>query len=140
MNFKIRFLLLDFEITVCTIPSKSALKGTAIYSAYLLILAQLELIGVHLIGCVSDGAQPNVLKRVCRPNYYYLRFQVVTKEKGTTANWKFVVRLHSAQTSGKLGKSGLKLVPKLTRKHIDPNSFEKMRVSTAVQVIILSIF
>ena len=30
MNFKIRFLLLDFEITVCTIPSKSALKGTAI--------------------------------------------------------------------------------------------------------------
>ena len=179
MNFKIRFLLLDFEITVCTIPSKSALKGTAIYSAYLLILAQLELIGVHLIGCVSDGAQPNVafwnqcgivgwtskgkvfnnkmihpfrkgptepnyedhpemfiyfvrctahlekckrnnilnhgcvrvnchfvslLKRVCRPNYYYLRFQVVTKEKATTANWKFVVRLHSAQTSGKLGK------------------------------------
>ena len=60
MVFKAKFLTSDFEVTICTLPAKGAVKGTVVYSAFIILTIALHKIGVHLLACVNDGAQPNV--------------------------------------------------------------------------------
>ncbi|CAK1591187.1 unnamed protein product [Parnassius mnemosyne] len=72
----------------------------------------------HLIKCIRNNLLSN--------DFIY---------KGKLISWEYIEELYAKQK-----QKDLRLIPKVTEKHINPNNFQKMRVKYAAQIFSRSVF
>lgn len=72
----------------------------------------------HLLKCIRNNLLSN--------DFIY---------EGKRISWKYIEELYSQQK-----QKDLRLIPKVTEKHINPNNFQKMRVKYAAQIFSRSVF
>lgn len=80
----------------------------------------------HKIICIYDV--PHLIKSI-RNNFINYDLQIGEGEASKVVSWNVIRQLYKIDSS-----SFIRLVPKLTPMHIQPNNFPKMKVSYAVQI------